>query len=427
MYFMRVLFLLIVVMTGAAATRAGGFQQGHHSARALGLGGAFVAMPDDASSLYANPSIVSFLNGTHLSIGTTIIMPETRFTLATEPDNTSKTQSQVLFPPNVSLTHTFGDGIGLGVSATVPFYIKNEWPADWTAGRVTTRSEIRVVFISPTVSAKIFPSLSMGLSLNVAFSHLQNSRRIGFEQMLPPEAPVPPDGTQAMDGSGETSFGFGAGLFFHPDDVWSLGVAYRGRISVPVEGGSVSFTGIPADQAANYPDGTYSTAMTIPGHISAGIGCRPIDALYLSGEVQYMYWSALSTTTFIFADPALQANPNVEKVIPLHWRNSVTVRGGMEFTVGSVSLRAGFAYEQTPVPDQYLRPSVPDVNRKVYSGGIGYAVSEALRLDFACSFTRFDERSISSSLVEYLPGAFLNGTYAASFTMIGINMSYAWN
>jgi long-chain fatty acid transport protein len=167
--------------------------------------------------------------------------------------------------------------------------------------------------------------------------------------------------------------------------------------------------------------------MTIPDQLSGGIGYKPFKALYLSGEVQYMYWSTLSTMTLTFADPALEQNPNIEKIIPLHWKNSITARCGVEVTLGDVSLRAGFAYEQSPVPDEYMRPSVPDATRRVYSAGVGYAVSEDLRLDFACSFARLDDRSVTNSLVEYLPGAYLNGTYASSLTMIGINMSYAWN
>ena len=140
-----------------------------------------------------------------------------------------------------------------------------------------------------------------------------------------------------------------------------------------------------------------------------------------------MYWSALSSMTLTFADPALQTNPRLEADIPLRWKNALTARSGIEVTLGDVMLRAGFAYEQSPVPDETLRPSLPDANRRVYSGGIGYSVSEDLRLDFAASFASFEQRSITNSLVEYLPGAYLNGTYATSVTMIGINMSYSWN
>lgn len=417
---MRILLLLIVIFLCAATVSAGGFQVNDHSARAMGLGGALVASPNDAASLYANPSGISFLSGTHLSVGTTIMMPETKFTLATDPGNTSRTQSQVLFPPNISLVHTFEGGFGFGVSASMPFYTKNEWAADWPGGRVSNRTEIRVVFISPAISAKILPFLSLGASLNVAFSRMTTSRRIGFDQVDVRDA------TQVLDGPGKTSVGFTAGFLLHPDDVWSLGAAYRSRIAIPVEDGSVTFEGIPGQEAARYPNSTFTTRLHIPDHVSAGIGCSPFKALYLSGEVQYMYWSTLSGMTMVFADAALQANPNVQKSIPLRWKNSATARAGMEITLGDIRIRAGYAYEESPVPDEYARPSIPDAKRRVYSGGIGYAVSEGLLLDFAYSFARFDERSVKNSLVEYLPGAYLNGTYASSLTMIGISMSYSW-
>jgi long-chain fatty acid transport protein len=420
---MRIFYFSFMVLLGAAAAFAGGFQTTDHSARSLGLGGACIAMPNDASSLYANPSVLSFVSGTHLSVGATILMPETRFTLAGNGGNTFKTQSQVLFPPNVSLSHTFEGGVGVGVLASVPFYFRNEWPADWMAGRTGTRSETRVVFISPTVSVKIVPSLSLGASFNIAFSHMQSSRRIGFEA----DVPAAPDGSQSLDGSGETSFGFSAGILFHPNDVWSFGAAYRSRMSIPVENGSITFAGIPNSLLESFPDGTYSTHITVPEHLSAGIGCTPFKALSLSGELQYVYWGALSSIDYTFGSAALTSNPAIDKSIPLHWKNALTARAGIELSLGVVSLRGGYTVEQSVVPDAYLRPSAPDASRRIYSGGIGYAVSEDLRLDFACSVAQYDDRSIRTSLVEYLPGAYLNGIYASSMTTIGINMSYSWN
>lgn len=423
---MRSLLVFIILFLYATAAEAGGFQVSDHSARAMSLGGALVAAPNDASSVYANPSAMSFLSGTHLSVGTLIMVPEYKFTLSSDPGRTWKTQSQVLFPPNVALTHTFGGGLAFGVSVAVPFSVKNDWGADWPANRVTTGSEIRVLFVSPTVSARILPSLSLGASLNVTFSHLRSSRRIVHD--VPPNGVgIVNNGNQILDGSGKTRFGFTAGFLFHPSAVWSLGAAYRSRISIPVENGNVTFDGIPAPVASKWPNSTFSTTMTIPDHVSGGIGIRPFEGLYLGGEVQYMYWSALSSMALAFGDAALTGNPNVEKNLPLNWKNSFTARTGIEITVGDVSLRAGYCYEQTPVPDEYMRPSIPDANRRSISGGIGYAVSADLRLDFACSFVKYAERLVANSLVEYLPGEYLNGTYASALTMIGINMSYSWD
>ncbi len=302
----------------------------------------------------------------------------------------------------------------------MPFSLKNEWSPDWPAGRVTTRSEIRVFYLSPTLAVKLRESLSLGMSLNVSFSKFKSARRIGFD------AVGQPDGNQSLSGTGKTSFGFGAGILFHPDEVWSVGAAYRSQIAIPMKTARYLFRESPTEIVA-FPDGEFSTKMTMPDHISAGIGCRPLDGLYLGGEAQYMLWSTLSSMSLTFADPSLRANPAMEDLIPLHWKNSFTARSGIEITLGDVSIRAGYAYEQSPVPDPYMRPSVPDASRNIYSGGIGYAVSQDLRIDFACSLARFKERTVTDSLVEYLPGAYLNGTYGFSLTIIGINMSYAWN
>jgi long-chain fatty acid transport protein len=418
---MRLVSVSVALFLAVATALGGGFQVSDHSARAMGVGGAFVATVNDVSSLYANPAGMSFMGGTHLSIGTTIMMPDNSFTFADPPGSDSKTQTQVIFPPNFSLSHTFEGGYGVGVSASVPYSLRNDWSPDWPGGRVTTHSEIRVVFVSPAFSVNVFRSLSLGFSLNVAWARLVMDRRIGFDAL------GEPDGSQSLHGSAETSYGFTAGLLYHPNEFWTLGAAYRSRTANSIENGNATYAEIPTDQMANFPNSNFSTTLTTPDHLSGGISIHPAHWLYAEGEVQYVFWSALSSVTLDFVDARIQSNPAIEKSIPLQWNNSISARGGIEISLGDVNLRAGYAFEQTPVPDPYMRPSFPDANRNVFSGGIGYAVSEDLRLDFAFSIAKFKNRSVTNSLVEYQPGAYLNGTYTSSLTMIGINMSYSWD
>ncbi len=418
---MRLLILSIATFLGSAAASAGGFQLSDHSARAMALGGTFIAASNDVSSLYANPSVLSFLAGTHLSVGTTIMMPDNRFTFADLPGTSWRTESQVIFPPNIALSHTFGSGIGIGVGASIPYTLKNDWNPEWPASGVTTHSEIRVVFVSPTLSVRLMEALSLGLSLNVAYARLVMSRMIGVD------GTGEPDGSQSLDGSGEPSYGFAAGVLYRPNPAWSIGAAYRTRTVNSIENGNVTFQGIPANQLPNYPNSNFSTKLRTPEQIAGGISCSPLPWLSIGGEVQYAYWSALSSVDLNFSDSRIQANPTIEKSIPLRWKNSISARGGIEIILGVVSFRAGYAFEQTPVPDAYVRPSFPDANRDILSGGIGYAVSEDLHVDFACSFAHFKDRSVTTSQVVYLPtGETMNGVYASSLTMIGINMSYSW-
>lgn len=421
---MRILSIIWLVLgshLGLTAALGGGFQTGEHSARALGMGGAIFAAPNDAGSLYANPSAFSFLSGTHLSVGATVMIPENKFTFDGGPGTTEKMQSQVIFPPNFSLCHTFPNGFGVGIGASIPFAMRNEWSNSWPAGRISTRSEVRMIFVSPALSVKLMPSLSIGVSLNVAFARLQETRRIGFDDQREP------DGGQSLDGQGKTAYGFQAGVLFHPNELVSLGASYRSRIAIPVEGGSVTFNGIPASELPNFPNGAFSTSITTPDHIGAGLGLQLFPGFYIGGDVQYLFWSSLSSLTYTFADPLLQANASIEKSVPMRWKNSFNARAGIEVTISDVDIRAGYEFEQTPVPAEYMRPSAPDADRTGYSGGIGYAVSEGLHLDFGCAFIQSRDRQVSNSAVQYKPGASLNGTYSSSLTMVSINVSYSWN
>jgi long-chain fatty acid transport protein len=93
--------------------------------------------------------------------------------------------------------------------------------------------------------------------------------------------------------------------------------------------------------------------------------------------------------------------------------------------MGDVDLRAGYVFEQSPVPDQYLTPQIPDANRRGFSAGIGYWVSEGVRLDFAYQFLQFDDRTVSPVVETQTPGQ-ISGTYTTTWTVLGIGVSYFW-
>ena len=68
----RVLTVGIVALLLATTTSlalAGGYQVNEHNARAMGMGGAFVAIASDASAVFFNPAGMSKINGKLLTVG----------------------------------------------------------------------------------------------------------------------------------------------------------------------------------------------------------------------------------------------------------------------------------------------------------------------------------------------------------------------
>ncbi len=71
------IFILSVVVIYIAF--AGGYQLNEQGARAVGMGGAFVARASDPSAIYYNPAGLAFQKGTNILLGTNIITPSMKF------------------------------------------------------------------------------------------------------------------------------------------------------------------------------------------------------------------------------------------------------------------------------------------------------------------------------------------------------------
>ena len=65
--------IVITCLLFTGSILAGGFQINEHGAKAMGMGGAFTAVANDASAIYWNPAGLTQLSGTQLMLGTTLI------------------------------------------------------------------------------------------------------------------------------------------------------------------------------------------------------------------------------------------------------------------------------------------------------------------------------------------------------------------
>lgn len=396
---------------------AGGFYLPQQSARGTGMGESGLASLGELSLLHRNPASLSFLRGTVLSLGTTVVMPDTRFL----PDGLPgvKMQSQVLFPPNVALSHTLGNGMAFGVSGSTPFSMKNEWDDGWIGSHQAVQSEVRVVVLSPGVAFRLGNGASVGLALNFAFPHLQISRRV------PAAFAGTADPIASFDGTGRTGYGLTLGLLLRPTTSITLGLSYTSRMVLKTDDASVTYSGLPDSLLANYSPSRARTSMTTPDIVSAGLGGSLFPWFRIEVDVSYDFWSTLKTIDITYKDASPALSSGALQTIPYNWTNSWSLYSGVEIPMGDVDFRAGYVFEQTPVPDQSLTPQIPDANRRGISAGIGYWVSEGLRLDFAYQFLRFDDRTVSAVAGTRTPGQ-ISGTYTTTWTVLGIGVSYFW-
>ncbi|MGA9118734.1 MAG: outer membrane protein transport protein [Bacteroidota bacterium] len=405
--------LLFATLLSVVSAIAGGFTVGQQSARNIGLGNSGLVSLGEPVLLHQNPALIAFLPGTVFSFGTTVSMPDTRFT----PDggNEIKMVSQAQFPPNVTLTHNF-DGFSVGISGAIPFAMNSEWGETWAGASQTVRSDFRVVYASPGVAFRLGSRFAVGVAVNIGFPKLQMSHR--FTVSGTPSA----TGLESFDAAGSAAFGGSVGLLFRPNKNVTFGLTYMSRMKLDIDKGTVSYSELPDSLATKFQQTTASLGLKTPDIAGAGLALHPLGGVSLEANVEYTFWSALKSVSIRYPQEALIADPSLRSSIPLNWKNSWTFHCGLEIALEDVVLRAGYVYDQTPIPDNTFVPFLPDADKRSISVGLGYFVSEGLRLDFAYQYLRFLDRAVGAGDPS-MPA----GVYSTTWSILGINVSYFWN
>ncbi len=410
-------FCAVVLLTvGSGTAIAGGFRMNEHSARSAAMGGTIAASTDDPTAMSVNPAVLAFLQGTNLSLGASVVVPNYRFTGVTPLDGSTKIQPQSNFPPDIALTFSSGSSIAFGVAADIPYTIQTAWAPEWVGRRIAVSTDLRTVFITPALAFQPTPSLSIGFGMNIVASSVLLSHRIGFDSLGQPE------GTATYQGDTRFDYGFEVGILYHPGNMLSVGLSYGSTVKVDIGDGSASFTGIPSQLAASFPSSEARTSLSTPDCFQGGFALHFGTLVTLMGDVEYTLWSRYESLSITFKDAALKSI-----TLPEHWKDSWTGRFGLELAFPGITVRGGLIVDQSPIPDETLRPTVPDANKIGYTLGLGYTVAETLQLDFAVVQYQLADRTVTDSQILYLPGQYFNGTYSGTTTIIGLTVSYSWN
>ncbi|MCC6526993.1 MAG: outer membrane protein transport protein [Polyangiaceae bacterium] len=169
---------------------------------------------------------------------------------------------------------------------------------------------------------------------------------------------VAEEGSAAMVLSG-VGVGGQASVFVEPGGGVSLGVSYKSRALVPLEG-DADFN-LPSAFAADYPDQHVTSEVTLPDRIAFGLGAT-VGPVRLAFDATLTLWGVNEELAFDFEH---EATP--DRVQPNDWRHTFALRGGVEYTpLEELAVRAGLygdGIAGAPPPDETLAPSSPDAPR----------------------------------------------------------------
>ena len=410
----------------APAAFASGFALVEQSVPNLGnaaSGGA--AGIDDASTIFFNPAGLTRLEGASALGAGYLIMPTTKFR---NQGSTAVTGDPALggnggdvgptnFVPNLYGVWSFSDRVKVGIGVNAPFGLATEYDSDWVGRYQAIDSELVTINVNPTVAAKLTDNFSVGVGLNVQYATVELTRAIDFGSAIGRSQQA--DGLSEVEGD-DWSVGYNAGVLFEPTETTRIGLAYRSAITHTLRGDAdftVPAAAAPLTATGRFVDSDASAELKLPDSLSFSVYQELSPQWSIVGDVTWTNWSRFDEVRIEFDNPA-----EPDQVQPENWEDTVRIGFGVNYKPNDVwTLRAGAAYDPSPVDDQFVTAAIPDSDRFWLSIGAGYRPSDNLSIDVVYSHLFLNDRAISQS--DPAAGN-LVGTYDSQVDIVGAQLTW---
>ena len=411
--------LAMVPATGWAA----GFQNMSQSATANGMAAMGTANPDEPNASFYNAASLAQRDGFEIYIGDTILIPSTTY----EPigdGEPAETVAQIFPPPNVHVGAAIDLGsagtLGVGADLTLSYGAGIAWPEDWDGEAIIISQDLQTYNINPNVSYKLpGKDLSFGAGAQI----IRTNVRLVRDAVLR-------DDTQVKSTIAGSGWGFGgtASVLYRPIKPLSIGLNYRSAANLNIEG-DAHFEGEEGTAfESTFTDQAGSTMIPLPHALTLGVGYT-YDKLFVGLDINYTTWSRYDQLVLNFSepcregsescDPAVDETDPPQTVITNNWQDAMAFRFGIQYeAVKNLDVRAGFAYDNTPIPEKTLSPSLPGNDRAAVSLGLGYTIA-GFRADVGYQFVNALEREVRDT--DNLPGI-----YKTKAHVLGLNLGYGY-
>lgn len=431
----------LLALLPATAVHASGFSLNEMSAEGVGnahAGGAAAA--EDLSTIYFNPAGLARMSGSQFMLSGSAIRLSAKFSdagsrsaagTAMTGGNGGDAGNWALVPAlyyAMDLTPQMRFGIGL----QSPFGLKTNYDANWVGRYQALESEMRTFNINPSISYKVNDALALGAGISAQYIDVTLSKAIDFGSVClgsPLAALCPGLGylPQARDGrvtvtGNDWGYGFNLGALYTPNASSRFGIAYRSQIRHKISG-DASYDkpgGLPGPLAASpkFTNTGVNADVTLPESLSIS-GYVDINPKWsLMGDISYMRWSRFEELRIRFDNGA------ADSVTPEQWRNTVRIAMAANYRYNDVlKLRAGIAYDPTPVKDQFRTPRIPDADRTWLSFGAQYRLSPKSSLDFGYAHLFVKDGGVNQTVTG---AGTLLGNYSSSVDILSLQYNQAF-
>ena len=390
----------------------------------MGMGG--IGKADDLSAIYHNPAGLTQLKGNHVYLGIAGISPASTYT-RTGFDSEDTEDDLIPVPTFVFSTDFNGrlENVVVAVGVNAPFGLRSEYDELGAQRYMSTDISLTTVYTGPYIAWQITPKISIGGGIQYVYGTAEVGQHVNYGGLLSSALNENPDYDGVFDVKDATDHQIAGnvGVLLKPRDDFQIGLSWRSGVDLDLEGDAT--LGIPS-VVTQLSGGLIQslttdakTTVCLPQQIGVGVAYNPIERLTLTADFNWLEWSVYENLDFDFKD---NTSYFPDKENPRHWDDTIVLRFGAEYWLNDrYAIRAGYIYDESPMPDETHGPELPTSTRNSITLGFGYKWRN-MQIDLAYAHLFIDDRTVTES--ERNPEAI--GTYESEANIFGISLAYAF-
>ncbi|WP_262030943.1 OmpP1/FadL family transporter [Microvirga sp. Mcv34] len=414
----------LIVAQGNA--HAGAFALREQSATAQGYSFAGAASGSGyLSSMFWNPAVITMMPGWWSEGHASLVIPQVDINpLPSVPTfvfgGSGDIGEDALVPSGYS-SFQINDTFWVGLSSTSPYGLVTDPRQNWSGQLYSRSSRIFSVNVNPVLGVKVNDWFSFAVGPSLQYFDIRLKRAVPFPGAPAASATLPGAPSAILDGD-DIGFGFTAGVTITPFAGTTIGIGYRSQVEHELEGsleaprGSIAALG----PFSNVP---ITAKLKTPDQLTIGISQVITPAITVHAGFEWTNWSVLKTP--------LVTGPGGVTVtdIPLNYEDGYFYSLGADYKLNDQwTLRAGLAYEQSPIDTEIRSTRLPDNDRIWASIGAGYQWNDRLSFDVAYThiFTRETDIRILPGHQDFEGLPFV-ANVDASVDIISAGLRYRWD
>jgi long-chain fatty acid transport protein len=342
--------------------------------------------------------------------------------------------------PNLYYVQPLSERIYFGVGLNAPFGLTTKYDPNWIGRYQAVKSEILTLNLNPAFAFVVNEHLSVGAGLSINYIEAELSNAIDFAAVCAaaaggacPNGSIPGQGMYdgfVVNEANDTSVGVNIGLLWSPSEATRIGLAYRSQInhslighadfSPPATLGGFEALG-PLGVALNaaFADSDITASVSLPDTASISVFHRLSHNVSVVGDLSWTDWADIPELRLEFDNPLTPGSAET-----LNWEDAWRISAGVIVDLNERwTVRAGYAYDESPVPDAAVRTSrLPDNDRQWVALGLSHRFSRVVSVDlgYAHLFIR-DTAIVRVGSTATL----LDGTFDSAANVVSLQVNYA--